>query len=94
MFYENFIVDKDISDAADHRAHYDAESTQIEYFLPFMMEGPQDVIDTITHEWIHALIDWAILGPNGEYTAEWLEKYKNDKTGDKDHFIIKLINYG
>lgn len=91
---EEFITDKTRCEAANHRAHYDPDEIHIEYFLPFMMEGPIDVCDTITHEWIHALIDWGLLGPNGEYTEEWFTHYEHDPEGDTDHYIIKLINYG
>lgn len=93
MFREEFILDKDLVKAADHRAHYDPDEMHIMYYLPLMMEGQQDVCDTIVHEWIHGLIDWALLGPNGEYTEEWFSHYKHDPEGEGDHFIIKLINY-
>ena len=93
MFYEDWVLDKELCDDADHRAHYNPDDLMITYYLPFMMEGIMDICTTVTHEWIHGLIDWAMLGPNGEYTAEWLDKYKHDEEGDLDHFIIRLINY-
>lgn len=93
MFYEDFVIDKDLCEAAEHRADYNPDTLIITYYLPFMMEGTQDVMDTVVHEWIHGLIDWALLGLNGEYTKLWLDKYKHDPSGEQDHFIIKLMNY-
>ena len=93
MFYDEFITDKAECDLAEHRAHYDSETLTITYYLPFMMEGYVDIMDTVVHEWIHGLIDWGLLGPNGEYTPEWLHRNKYDPTGEGDHFIMRVMNF-
>lgn len=58
-----------------------------------MMEGIDDIAQTVTHEWIHGLIDWALLDQDGKPGSQWFEKYKYDEEGEWDHFIIRLINF-
>ena len=81
MFYEEFVM---YSDPDDPRAEYVTDELKIYYYMENMIEGAKDFMETVSHEWLHGLIDWAIEGAIHE----------EDKTdADGEHFIMRLIHY-
>ena len=61
----------------DPAGEYLHDELKIKYYLPHIGDGYENLTEVIIHEWMHGLIDWAC----GVTEA------------DKDHFIIRLINY-
>ena len=72
----------------DHRACYLTEELKIQFIMPFITDGYTDLIKCINHEYLHALIDWALDGTE-------MHKFKGcyDPSGESDHFIMRLLNY-
>ena len=88
--YEEFNLWEDPDDgmAGGYRAWYSGDDLKITYNLHFMTEGLDDLCSTISHEWLHALFDWATLTD-----PDYLAFNVHDCTGDSDHFIMKVINF-
>ena len=88
--HEDFIMfDPDDGDIKNgYRAWYDSDECKITYNIHYITAGIFDIIDTIVHEWQHALFDWATLGDPNELAFNL-----HDCTGDSDHFIMKIINF-
>jgi len=73
MFYEEFeLFPKDDDPAGE----YLRDQMIVKLYLPHNYDI-QSIMDTISHEWLHGLFDWAIG--------------KSDP--DADHFIIRLIHF-
>ena len=81
MFYEEFEL---FPDEDDPRAEYVTDDLKIWYYMPNMIEGIGDIIDTISHEWLHGMFDWAT---EGVYRKDYMVN------GDADHFIMRLLNF-
>ena len=80
LFYEEFRLEE----AENHLAEYESDSLKIIYYLGSYNDGISHLIKTIEHEWLHGLFDWATEGATNE----------SEKTnGDKDHFIMSIINF-
>lgn len=75
-------------DSGRYRAWYDGEKLKITYNLSYLTAGIPDLVDTITHEWLHALFDWATVD-DPDHRAFNI----HDCSGDSDHFIMKVINF-
>jgi hypothetical protein len=91
MTYEEFRLydEPGESDSNTFKAAYLTDDDKIIYNLHYNAGGFEDLFDTFTHEWLHALFDWATIDdPNA------LAFNVHDCTGDSDHFIMKIINYG
>lgn len=90
MTHEKFNLFETETDglSGGYRAWYDTEEDLITYNMHYLTAGMEDIIDTIVHEWLHALFDWATIDdPNA------LAFNVHDCTGDSDHFIMKIINF-
>lgn len=74
MIYEEFILDSKDEDPA---GEYIEEESKIKYYLPHLYNF-ESLIDTINHEWYHALFQWAD-------EEEW--------DADKDHYAMRLLGY-
>lgn len=74
MFHEKFILDTKDDDPA---GEYIEEEGEIKYYLPHIYNY-ESLIDTVSHEWLHALFQWAD-------EENW--------DGDKDHFVMRLIGF-
>lgn len=63
---------------------HDEDTPQGEYLededkiVYYMAHVTENLEDLISHEWLHALLSWATDG---------------ETTGEKDHFIMKVINF-
>jgi hypothetical protein len=81
MFYEEFSI---IGEDDDAKAEYKGEEGKICYYLPHFVDGEDDIIQTITHEWLHGLFDWANF-----------ERGTKDEIIDPEgqHFIMRLIHF-
>lgn len=80
MFYEEFILH---AEPDDPRAQYKTDELKIYYYLENFVEK-SDPVDTISHEWLHGLFDWATEGATR----------KDDMIdADGEHFIMRLINF-
>jgi len=84
LFYEEFDFDE-----TEFRGCYYKDDLKIVYTPTLHAAGPDEWIDTIIHEWLHGLIDWAMEGDDQQYFKD-----KHDEKGNSDHFIMRLINYG
>lgn len=81
MFYEEF----SFSDEENlPSAEYDTDDLKIIYYLCNMSDGIDDFMRIVIHEWLHGLFDWATEGA----------KHEEEKiSAEKDHFIMKVINF-
>jgi len=79
MFYEEFSFDESEKLPA---AEYKFEELKIYYYLIHCIDGIEDFIRLINHEWIHGLIDWATEGGAVVPGQEW-----------EDHYIMRIINF-
>lgn len=86
MFELEFILFPSPED--DHRACYLTDELKIQFILPYITDGYNDLIKCINHEFLHALIDWALDGTD-------MHAFKGcyDAEGASDHFIMRLINF-
>ena len=88
--YEEFKLFED--DPADigqgYRAWYSSDDGKITYNLFYLTEGTEDIECTITHEWLHALFDWATVDDPNRIAFN-----VHDCTGDSDHYIMQQINF-
>ena len=83
--YEEFEFEPEDSSSV---AFYSADDIKITYNLKFMTDGYDEFVRIVTHEWLHAMFDWATMDdPNS------LAFNVHDCTGESDHFIMKVINY-
>jgi|SaaInlStandDraft_2_1057019.scaffolds.fasta_scaffold216748_1 hypothetical protein len=81
MFYEEYIL---YPEEEDPRAEYVSDELKIYYYMSNMIEGTHDFMDTVTHEWLHGLFDWATEGA----------KHEEEKIdADGEHFIMRLMNF-
>ena len=88
--HEVFKIYPDIGECEfDSRAFYSAEDGVIEYHPSLHAAGIEEIIETINHEWMHVMCEWGIIGDKNELAFK-----VHDCTGDSDHFIMKVINYG
>jgi len=89
--HEKFLLfdEENLTDlSGGYRAWYTGDDLEIKYNMHYLTAGIDDIIDTIIHEWLHALFDWATIDdPN------YLAFNIHDCTGDSDHFIMKIINF-
>jgi hypothetical protein len=71
-----------------YRACYISDELKIQFIMPYITDGYHDLIKCINHEYMHALIDWALDGTT-------INKFKQcwDPSGESDHFIMRLINF-
>jgi len=74
MFHEEFILEQKDDDPA---GEYDSEKTVIKYYM-HNIYTENSLLETIEHEWIHALSEWAD-------ESEW--------DGDKDHYIMRALGF-
>jgi hypothetical protein len=81
MFYEEFEL---FPNEEDPRAEYKTDDLKIFYYMPNIIESHGDLMDTITHEWLHGLFDWATEGAINK---------KDFIDADGEHFIMRLINW-
>jgi hypothetical protein len=89
--YEEFRLFPDVDDERGEfqaRAEYIPEENKIEYNLPLHAGGIDEINDTITHEWLHVLFEWAIVGDKNELAFN-----VHDCNGEADHYMMKLLNY-
>ncbi|NIT99601.1 MAG: hypothetical protein GWN01_01245 [Nitrosopumilaceae archaeon] len=78
MVYEEYIM---YPEAESPQAEYKTDELKIYYYLPNITGS---IPELITHEWLHYLFDWGTEGAIHE----------EEKTnGDKDHFIMRIIEY-
>lgn len=82
MFYEEFVLDTPELDI--HKAEYVTDELKIYYYLQYFSDGIEDLIQTINHEWLHAVFDWATEGAENE---------SERVNGERDHFIMKVLSY-
>ena len=88
-FHEKFnLFEEEEGLTGGYRAWYDSNEGIITYNLHYITAGIDDLIDTMEHEWLHALFDWAIVGDVNELAFKI-----HDCTGESDHFIMKVINF-
>ena len=81
MFYEKFSL---FAKDEDPAGHYLSDDLIIEYFLPNVNDGEEDLFRLISHEWLHALFDWATEGA----------LHEEDKiNSDGEHFIMRVLNF-
>lgn len=81
MFYEEFEL---YPDPDDPRAEYKTDELKIYYYMPNIIESVGDLTDTISHEWLHGLFDWATEG--AIIKTDFID-------ADGEHFIMRLINF-
>ena len=88
--YEQFNLFEELTAelSTGYRAWYATEDGKITYNLFYMTEGPDDILLTITHEWLHALFDWATIDDPNRIAFN-----VHDCTGDSDHYIMQQINF-
>ena len=86
LFYEEFVL---FADPDSPRGEYKTDELKIYYYLENFSDE-SDTVVTISHEWLHGLIDWATEEP--KYKGRQLEDHKTN--GDKDHFIMKILAFG
>jgi hypothetical protein len=89
--YEEFRLFPDIDDERgefESRAVYLNDDNKIQYNLPLHAGGPDEINETIWHEWMHVLFEWAILGDKNELAFN-----VHDCSGESDHFMMKVLNY-
>lgn len=81
MFYEEFIL---FADEDDPRAEYKTDELKIYYYMENMIEGVEDFMTTVSHEWLHGLFDWATEGSTRD----------QDKIdADGEHFIMRVLHF-
>ena len=81
MFHEEFLLEaKDENPAGE----YKSDELKLYYYLPHISDGYDDLMKIISHEWLHGLFDWATEGEEDD-------RYMI--TADKDHFIMKILNF-
>jgi hypothetical protein len=74
MFHEEFVLNPKEEDPA---GEYVEESGVIKYYMPHIYTD-EALIETIDHEWLHALFQWAD-------EENW--------TVDGDHFIMRELGF-
>ena len=74
MFHELFVIDPKDDDPA---GEYIEEESTLKYYLPHIYDE-NALLDTISHEWLHALFQWAD-------EENW--------NGDKDHYIMRNLGF-
>ena len=74
MFHEEFILTPKDEDPA---GEYVEDDAVIKYYMPHLYDFPA-LLDTVTHEWLHALFQWAD-------EEEW--------SSDADHFIMRSLGF-
>jgi hypothetical protein len=74
LFHEKFILDTKDDDPA---GEYIEEDAEIKYYLPHIYNH-ESLEDTISHEWLHALFQWA---DEENWDAE------------KDHYAMRLLGF-
>jgi len=81
MFYEEFIM---FPENDDPSAEYDTDNLKIIYYMPHIIDGIDDFVRIVIHEWLHGLFDWATEGATR----------KEDMIDPEgEHFIMGILNY-
>ena len=75
MFYEEYVL---FAEDDDPRAEYVSDELKIYYYMENMIEGAEDFMITVSHEWLHGLFDWATEGATHE---------RDKVDADGEHFI-------
>lgn len=52
--------------------------------MPNIIDGEEDFMRIVTHEWLHGLFDWASEGATHKY--EMID-------AEGEHFVMRLLNY-
>lgn len=87
--YEQFnLFEEEDGLSGSYRAWYSSDDGKITYNLHYITAGIDDLLDTMEHEWLHALFDWATIDDPNRIAFN-----VHDCTGDSDHFIMKVINF-
>ena len=81
MFEEKFVFDANDDDPA---GEYKSDDLSCYYYLEHISDGYEELCKLITHEWLHGMLDWATEG-------EQDDRYM--VTPEKDHYIMKIINF-
>lgn len=90
MTHEEFRLYDDPNELESNtfKAAYYTEEDKIVYNLQYNSGGIPDILDTVTHEWLHCMFDWATIDDPNRIAFN-----VHDCTGDSDHYMMKLINF-